>query len=135
MTKRVLSFTVCVIALGVVALAQDEAEYQKWMKTAGATAGSLRKSLEAKNGDAASADARKLQDVFQQVHDYWNKKGVNDAMTAAMDATAQFKAVGDLASAGKFEDAGAALKKGMSTCGTCHTAHREKAADGSWKIK
>ena len=130
-----LSLSACVIALGTVALAQDEADYQKWMKTVGGTAGSLRKNLEAKNGDAAATDAKKLAEVFSQVHDFWHKKGVNDAMMTAMDARAKFQEVGELASAGKLDDAGAALKKAMGTCGTCHSAHREKAADGSWKIK
>jgi len=133
--QRSLSLAACVIALGTAALAQDAADYQNWMKTAGGTAGSLRKNLEAKNGDAATADAKKLADIFSQVHDFWHKKGVDDAMMTAMDASAKFKEVGEFASAGKFDDAGAALKKAMSACGTCHTAHREKAADGSWKIK
>ena len=128
------SARVCAIALGLTAFAQD-AEYQAWMKSVGATAGSLRKNLEAKNGDGASADAKKLADVFSQVHDYWHKKGVDDATATAKDASANFKAVGELASAGKFDDAGAELKKAMSSCGGCHSKHREKASDGSWKIK
>lgn len=133
--KRFRSLVVCLMALGVLVLAQDEADFQKWMKTAGGTAGSLRKNLEAKNGHAASADARKLEDVFKQVHDYWHKKGVDDAMMTAMDASARFKEVGEFAAAGKFDDAGAALKNAMAACGACHKAHREKAADGSWKMK
>jgi len=130
-----LFFAGCLIAFGTAAFAQDAADYQNWMKTAGATAGSLRKNLEAKNADAAGADAKKLADVFRQVHDFWHKKGVEDAMMAAMDASAKFKEVGELASSAKFDDATAELKKAMSTCGTCHAAHREKAADGSWKLK
>lgn len=133
--KRFGSLALCLMALVTVALAQDAADYQKWMKTAGGTAGSLRKNLEAKNGEAATADAKKLEAVFKQVHDFWHKKGVDDAMMTAMDAGAKFKEVGELASAGKFDEAGATLKKAMGTCGTCHNAHREKAADGSWKMK
>jgi hypothetical protein len=132
---RSLTLAAGVLALGAGAFAQDDADFQKWMKTAAGTAGSLRKNLEAKNGDAAAADAKKLADVFSQVHDYWHKKGVDDAMTIAMNASAGFKEVGDLASAGKFDDAGPALKKAMGTCAACHAAHREKLPDGSSKIK
>jgi mono/diheme cytochrome c family protein len=133
--KRILLFTACFTALAVTALAQDDADYQKWMKTVGATSGSLRKNLEAKNAEAASADAKKLQETFEQVHDFWQKKKVDDAMKFAMDAREGFGAVAEQASAGKFDDASATLKKAAANCGGCHAAHREKAADGSWKIK
>jgi mono/diheme cytochrome c family protein len=133
--KRTLSLAACLIAFGVIALTQEDADYQKWMKTTAATAGSLRKNLEAKNGDGAASDAKKLQEVFQQVHDFWQKKGVDDATKFAMDAGSGFKEVSELASAGKFDDASAALKKTMSNCAGCHGAHRDKAPDGSFKIK
>jgi len=133
--KRNLLFTACLTALAIVVFAQSEADYQKWMKTAGATSGSLRKNLDAKNGEAASADAKKLQDVFGQVHDFWHMKHVDDAMMLAMTARDSFGEVAEQALAGKFDDASATLKKASATCGGCHTAHREKAADGSWKMK
>lgn len=133
--KRVLCFAACLIAFGMTAFAQEEADYQKWMKATGATAGSLRKNIEAKNGDGATADAKKMQEIFQQVHDFWQKKSVDDATKFATDAGSGFKEVSELASAGKFDDASASLKKTMGACAGCHNAHREKAADGSWKIK
>ena len=133
--KRSLYLTACFAGLVLTVCGQDEADYQKWMKTVGATSGSLRKNLDANNGDAASADAKKLQEVFEQVHMFWHKKNVNDAMTFAMDASADFRDVASQAASGKFDDAAATLKKATVTCGDCHAAHREKAADGSWKIK
>ncbi len=132
--KRAMTLAACLIAFGMTALTQEEADFQKWMKTTGAAAGSLRKNLDAKNGEGATADAKTLQETFQQVHDFWHKKGVNDAMQFAMDASSGFKEVGELASAGKFDDASAALKKSMANCAGCHKAHREKTADG-FKIK
>ena len=132
--KRILLFTACLGTLGITALAQDDADYQKWMKTVGATSGSLRKNLEAKNADGASADAKKLEDVFGQVHDFWHKKNADDAMKFAMAARDGFRSVAELASAGKFDDASVSLKQASATCGGCHAAHREKVGD-AWKIK
>jgi hypothetical protein len=114
--------------------AQDDADYQGWMKSVGATVGSLRKNLEAKNGDAASADAKKLQEIFGHVHDYWLKKNVSDATKFASDAGEGFGTLADQAAAGKFADASATLKTTSANCGGCHAAHREKTADG-FKIK
>lgn len=133
--KRILLLTACLTALAGTVLAQDDAEYQKWMKSVGGTSGSLRKNLEAKNGEAASADAKKLQEVFEQVHSFWQKKSVDDAAKLAADARDGYGKVAAEASAGKFEEASATLKTTSATCGGCHMAHREKAADGSWKIK
>lgn len=123
------------LLLSVAVWAQDDAEYQTWMKSNNPNVASLRMNLAAKSGDAAAADAKKLQDTFTQVHAYWQKKNVSDAMQFAMDAENGFKEVGQLAAAGKFDEASAALMKTQANCGGCHMAHREKAADGSWKIK
>ncbi len=133
--KRNLPFIICLTVLAFGVFAQSDADYQKWMKTVGATSGSLRKNLAAKNGEAASADAKKLQEVFAQVHDFWQMKHVEDAMMFAMDARDGYREIAAQTAAGKFDDVPATLQKVSATCGGCHTAHREKAADGSWKMK
>ena len=134
--KRILLFAACLTALmDITVFAQDEADYQNWMKTIGATSGSLRKNLAAKDAATASADAKKIQGVFDEVHGYWQKKNVDDATKFAMEARDGFREVAEQASAGKFDDASATLKKATASCGGCHNAHREKAADGSWKMK
>jgi hypothetical protein len=124
-----------IIALAAVAFAQEEADYQNWMKTTGATVGSLRKNLEAKSGDAAAQDAKKLQEIFTQVHDFWLKKKIDNATNFATNARKGFQQVAENATAGKFDEAQAALKSTMANCAGCHGAYREKGADGSWKIK
>jgi soluble cytochrome b562 len=126
---------VSVAAISVTLLAQDEKDYQTWMKTIGATVGSLRKNLEAKNSDAAASDAKKLQETFTQVHDFWMEKKTEDAMKFAANAQNGFKEIAELASAGNFEEAQATLKTTMSNCAGCHNAHRVKGDDGSYKIK
>ena len=133
--KRTLLPIACFAVFAIGLFAQSDADYSSWMKTVGATSGSLRKNLDAKNKDASVSDARKLQETFKQVHDYWHKKNAEDAMKFAMDAESGFKDVADQAAAEKFEDAAASLRKASATCGGCHTAHRERAGDGSWKIK
>ena len=119
--KHILLSAVCLTALAVAVLAQ-EADYQEWMKTVGATSGSLRKNLEARSGDAASADAKKLQEVFGQVYEFWHKKNVDDAAKFAMNARD-----GEQASAGKFDEASVTLKATSANCGGCHSARREGA--------
>ncbi|HZL50119.1 MAG TPA: hypothetical protein VFC37_04135 [Terracidiphilus sp.] len=133
--KIFLCLAISMLCLGIVAWAQQDAEYQGWMKSNGASVASLRKNLDAKQGDAAAADAKTLEEDFGHVYDYWQKKNVSDAMKFAQDGQNAFKQVAELAAAGKFDDASAALKTGQATCAGCHMAHREKAPDGSWKMK
>ena len=133
--KRAVVLTVGILCLSVAVSAQEEAQYQGWMQTIRATAGSLNENLEAKSGDAAAADARKLAEVFTQVHSFWEKKNISDAMGFAMAARSGFQEVAQLASAGKIEEATEAVGRARSNCGNCHSAHRERDADGAWKIK
>ena len=95
--KRILLLNACLTALSITVCAKDDADYQKWMKTVGATSGSLRKNLAAKDGAAASADAKKLQEVFDKVHDFWHKKNVDDATKFASDARDGFREVAEQA--------------------------------------
>jgi hypothetical protein len=132
---KVLVLFAALSALGLSAFAQDDAAFVGWMKTVGGTGGSLRKNIAAKNGDGAAADAKKLQETMTQVSAFFKAKSADDAFTGATAAAAAYGEVATAAAAGKFEDADASLKKAGATCGPCHMAHREKNADGSYKIK
>lgn len=132
--KRSLLIAAC-LTLCVAAWSQDASEHQKWMQAAGGTCGSLSKNLKAGNGEAAAADARKLHDVFDQVHGFWAARHSDDGIMFAMHARDGFGKIADQASAGKLDDASATFKETTANCGGCHSAHREKAADGSFKIK
>ena len=136
--KTVLLLAAGILLVEVAVLAQVEAEYQKyqnWMQAIRTTAGSLNENLEAKSGDAVAADAKKLAEVFGEVHEFWDSKNISDAMKFAMDAQSGFTEAAQFASEGKIEEASEAVTKARSNCGNCHSAHRERADDGSWKIK
>lgn len=135
--RRLVLSSALLTLLGVTTFAQNDAEanHTKWMKDTGATMGSLKKNLDAKSGDAAAADAKKLQTLFTQVHDFWAEKKVDDAVTSSKEAGSAFEEIGKLAASGNFDEASAAFKKAQGACGSCHKVHREKAADGSYKYK
>ena len=135
--KLAFGLAVCTLLMGAVLWAQsdDFAEYQGWMKSNAATVADLNKNLTAKDGAAAHTDVRKLQENLAMVMAYWQSRNVNDGVRFALDATYGLAQVGVLASQGKFDDAAAALKTAQGNCAGCHMAHRDKAADGSFKIK
>ena len=123
--------------LGICAmgLAQDEDAYRGWMKAAPPAVGGIRKNLEAKSMEAVIDDAKKLEHIFGQSAEFWTKKGGADAAGWSKDAQAAAAKVASAAAAGDAEGAAAAFKTVTGSCKGCHEAHREKLADGSYKIK
>jgi cytochrome c556 len=115
-------------------LAQSDSDYQGWMKTIGATNGSMQKSIAAKDGAATSADAAKLADTFKEVASYWEAHSAPDAVGFAKGAQNVAEMVGKDAAAGDFDKAAADAKTMGRNCGGCHMAHREKTEAG-FKIK
>jgi mono/diheme cytochrome c family protein len=125
----------CTLLLSVAVGAQMTDEYQNWMKSNATLVTDLNKNLTAKSGDAAAMDAKTLEENMAKVLIYWQTRDVNDGVRFSLDTKYGFAQVALLASQGKFDEASAALKMTQANCAGCHMAHREKAADGSFKIK
>ena len=129
--KKVMLVLVAMLAISVSGKAQADAEFVGWMKGIAAANGSLRKNVEAKAGAEAAAEATKIADLLGKVKAHFEAKKSHAAMMAG-ESQAAFAKVAEAAKAG---DATEALKTAGATCGGCHNAHREKAADGSYTIK
>jgi cytochrome c556 len=134
--KRISLILACVVCLSAAVWAQDEADYHKWMQDVNATSGMLNKALMAKSPDAVVA-AKKLADLFGQVHAFWQKKGEDgdDAAKYAADAQTAFKQAADSAAAGKFDEAADAYGMATRNCAGCHAVHRLRDPDGTYEIK
>ena len=135
--KLALRLAACTLLMGVVLWAQsdDFTEYQGWMKSNAATVADLNKNLTAKDGGAAHTDVRKLQENLAMVMAYWQSRNTDDGVKFSLNGTYGLSQVDVLISQGKFDDAAAAVKTAQANCAGCHMAHRDKAADGSFKIK
>ena len=132
--KKVVSLG-CLLAAGTMLWAlADEAKPRTAMKQIGPTCSGLGKKITAKDASAA-ADAKKLTALFSDTAKYWKSAHAKDGVSFSKTAVTEFKSIGKLTSAGKWDEAGASFKKATATCGDCHGKHREKAADGSFKLK
>jgi len=125
-----------VAALGLtsVCFAEGEETLQPWMKGIAGASGKTRKDVEAKATADIAKDGADLQALYKQIGDFFAKRGgMDDAVKIARGGEAAAK---DLAAAGSDEEKiGAAMKTIGGSCGGCHMVHRDKAADGSYKIK
>ena len=69
--RRIYSFTLIAVGLSAgLLLAQSDSDYQGWMKTVGATNGSLQKNIAAKDGAAASPRRYFVTPVFTGLSNY-----------------------------------------------------------------
>lgn len=123
----------CLIAVGLLP-AQDDAELSKAMKTIGKSMNNL-KGMETKTGPEAVANAEKLVASYQTTATYWSAKSVDDASKWTQESLTHAQDLLAAAKAGEQDKAAAAYKDLGGGCRTCHEAHREKLADGSYKVK
>jgi hypothetical protein len=118
------------VTLALVAGEKAPESYVKLMKDAGATAQGLRKDNDAKDYSGVAKDAAKFRSIFAESKAFWDPRHDETASSAL---SAGEKAAVDLeAAANEKNDVGmaSASQALMRSCGTCHTAHREKVAEG-----
>ena len=135
MIKTSLAVLSCAALLSVAAIAQDHAEFQGLMKSAGGNFGSLRKSVPAKQGPEAAASAEKLAAVFEKVQAHFAEHDMEDGVNFAKTAHEASQDLASAANSGNWDKAAADLKEIGGTCQGCHAAHREKMPDGTYKMK
>lgn len=105
-----------------VMFAQDEAQYQGWMKATPQTIGAIKSAIAAKDDAAVKQNADKLAGIFDQVADFWKAKGKEDAVKLADTSRDAAKAV---AAASGPEAQTAALTQVQQTCRPCHSEYRQ----------
>jgi len=133
--KKLVMMMAALCAFGVsFAVAQTEAELEKGMKELGKLNGTVRKA-DPKTGLEVAAMADKMVAIYAVSKGYWEKKGVADAVKWSADGHAAALELGEGAKGGDAAKVGGALSKLGGTCKGCHEAHREKLADGTYKIK
>jgi hypothetical protein len=113
----------------------SEEDYSKAMKEVGAQNGALRKAIASSSEADVTAAATKLEATFKDVQAYWENKKVEDATTAAKNAVAASQAISKANAAHDMAAATTASQTLAAQCMSCHTAHRERLPDGTFKMK
>lgn len=110
----------------VPAFSQSEEDLDKAMKTVGKTMGELRKANEAKDETALKAGGATLVTQFGVAAKFFAAHKMAEASEMNAKSLTAAKALAD--GSGTMAGVGA-------TCKGCHDMYREKAADGSYKLK
>jgi cytochrome c556 len=126
---------VAAMSLMVLAAEKPPAEYQNAMKAIGGAQMSMRGNIKTKNYEGIARDAAAMKAALATVEQWWAARKTDDAVQAARAAV---KSASDLeAAATARNDEGIVSAQGAlgATCMGCHTAHRERLADGTFEIK
>lgn len=113
----------------------SDADLDRLMKQVGATFGAVRKALEAQNADALRENAARLDDLFEEVDDFWAARNVKDALAWADDAAENAGRLEDAAEVKDFAKVTEVAKTLQGLCTSCHEKYRVKAPDGGFRIK
>jgi hypothetical protein len=124
--RKTLSAISTLLVFSFAAGAQDDAQYQTWMKS---VQPSMRAIRGAADNAAAAPDANKLADTFDKVAAFWKARKADDAVKLSETGRDAAKAI-----ASGSGDKAANLQTIQGTCGACHMAHREGTAP-DFKIK
>lgn len=112
-----------------------EDAFDKVMKQVSPTFNSLRQAVDASAATTVKQHAGELKGFFTQTQAFFKDRGTADATGWAGDAMGLVDKIDAAAAAGKWDDAKASATTLNSLCGTCHTAHRDRQDDGTYRVK
>ena len=127
-----LGLTVAVTGLSAQG---KEIDYDAVMKKVGPAFGGLRKSIEAMDATVAKENTAVLKTAFADVEKFWEARGKHDAHQWASDARKALDSIDTALAGSKWDEVKASAGNLGKTCQTCHTAYREKAEDGTFRMK
>ncbi|HYN09313.1 MAG TPA: hypothetical protein VES67_18160 [Vicinamibacterales bacterium] len=116
-------------------LTAAEEAYDKVMKSVSGANTALRKGIEESSAELTKQQAAILKKGFMEAQLFFKTRGTTDAMGWAQDAYKFVDAIDQAATAGKWEEVKTAATSLAGMCTTCHTAHRERLDDGTFRVK
>jgi hypothetical protein len=136
MMKRAALLVCCLAILGVGATAQDDgAAFKPLMERGNQAMGMLGISLKEKDAAGSVDAAKQAAAAFADIYAFFEKRKTADAMQFAKGVQEGFTQAGDLAAAGKLDEALAKFQATRTHCDGCHQAHRTRNTDGSYSMK
>ena len=122
------------LAAGLAVMAEENTEFVGWMKATKTATDDLKK-MEQKTGEQAVRRAERLGTVYESMVAFWRQRNAADAVKWSEEGKAASLQLATAAYSGDGEKAKAAFDAVNNGCKSCHDAHREKIADGKYRIK
>jgi cytochrome c5 len=94
----------------------------------------LRQEVNGKDFQTASKDAAELRDTLQKEEQFWTATNTADAIKSAREGRSAADRIVSAANSGNAEQLAEGFEVLTKSCQSCHTAHREKLSDGTFRI-
>lgn len=112
-----------------------EDAFDKVMKQVSPAFAALRQSVDASAAGPVKQRADELKKLFGDTEAFFKTRGTADATTWASNAAKLVDAIDTAAAGGKWDAAKTEAGNLNQLCTTCHTAHRERQDDGTYRVK
>lgn len=116
-------------------MSPDEAAFDQVMKRINPAFGAIRQAVNEASGYEAVGHVVTLKQGFADVEAFWKKREKADAVKWAAEAGAYAGALERAITAGRWDEAKTVVMDLQQTCSACHGAYRERADDGSYRIR
>jgi hypothetical protein len=116
-------------------LTPAEEAFDKVMKQVGAANRAMRTALDESNAQAVQENAVLLQQGFKQSTAFWKTRRVAEATGWSQDGLKLAESIHRAAAASRWDEVKETVGTLGKVCQTCHTAHRERLDDGTFRIK
>jgi hypothetical protein len=105
------------------------------MKTISAASTALKAAVDNAQADGVAVNVAKLKPAFGQTESIWDDVGQSSAGQLARDAQEYIVSIEHDAAAGNWDRAKFAAGKLNQVCGSCHGTFRDRADDGTFRMK
>jgi hypothetical protein len=119
----------------IVPMTPEEVTFSGYMKQISPASTALRQAADGSNAEQTKANTAILRKNFTDAQAYFKTKNITDAIGWAGDALKLMDSIDTAVAAGKWEDAKTGATNLTQLCTQCHTAHRERQDDGTYRIK
>jgi cytochrome c556 len=116
-------------------LTPAEEAFDKVMKQVGAANRAMRTALDESNAQAVQENAVLLQQGFKQSTAFWKTRRVAEATGWSQDGLKLAESIHRAAAASRWDEVKETVGTLGKVCQTCHTTHRERLDDGTFRIK
>lgn len=117
-----------VLGFAPAASAWEEPELQQIMDQAVKLEEKVQTGLAHGKQPAAAEAAMNLAALFDDIHNFWERKGVESAQERAHDVAVRARAVASLVERGDYDGASLAAKNVNANCQGCHQAYGVETA-------
>lgn len=113
----------------------EEVTFSGWMKSINSASGAVRGGLDQPDAAQLKEQVSVLQKSFAEVEAFFKTRGTADAAKWAGDALKLAQTMEAGLASGKLDEVKASAGSLQQLCAACHTQHRERMSDGTYRIK